>query len=113
MVEKPRRGRWPEFVDTKSTPFNDRGKLAGSVEDLRSSVDDLWVGYTKRAIQEYRRVRDKSPRRSPMPPIRDRTFTKRAGEWDEAMTGDGKRFYFKDPLPAKARERIARVRVGG
>jgi len=106
MVEKSRRGRWPKFVDIRATPFNDLGKLAGSVRELRTSVSDLWVGYTKRGIQEYRRARERKP-------IRDRTFTEWAKEWHEAPTQNGKPFYFRDPLPDDIRKRIGQVRVGG
>ena len=107
MVEKPRRGRLPNLPILRATPFNDREKLAAAVEDLRASVGgDLWVGYSKLGVQEYRRVRGP-------PPIRDRTFTDWAKEWDEALTQDVKKFYFEDPIPDKVRERIRRVRVGG
>ena len=107
MASKPRRGRLPDLPFLRKTPFNDGGALAADVEDLRTSVGgDLWIGYTKLGVQEYRRVRGP-------PPLRDRTFTDWAKEWDEASTRDGKKFYFEDPLPDKVRERIRQVRVGG
>ena len=102
-TEKPRR------VDSRATwatPFNDR-QLAVDMEELRKTFDgELWVGYTRSGIEAYRGIRE-------LKHIPGRTYSRRAEEWDEAVTKDGKWFYFKEPIPPDVRNRIKRVRVGG
>ena|SRR5438093_8197441 len=108
-VDNTRRGRLPP-TGTKATPFTDSG-LAARVEELRKvseeirgSGGDVWVGYTKPAIQSYRVVRG-------LDPMPSRTMSRRTSKLHPVKTKDKKWFYFDAPVPPDVRKKIGQVRV--